>query len=113
MMLTGGAIGAAVELSAPGALDRMRELLLAFGVGCAYYAGSEALFGQTLAKLITRTRVVSEDGGAPTAGQILGRTLSRYVPFDAFSFLGSGPCLGWHDRWSRTRVIRTRPRSEA
>jgi hypothetical protein len=38
--------------------------------------------------------------------QILGRTFSRFVPFEPFSFLGSGH--GWHDRWSDTRVVRTR-----
>jgi hypothetical protein len=31
---------------------------------------------------------------------------SRFVPFKHFSFLGSGH--GWHDRWSDTRVVRTR-----
>ena len=42
--------------------------------------------------------------GRPTYGQILGRTFSRFVPFEAFSFLPSP--VGWHDRWSGTRVVR-------
>jgi len=69
-----------------------------------YYVFFEGIFGATPGKLITRTRVVQIDGQKPTIGQVLGRTASRFVPFDALSFLGSG--AGWHDRWTRTRVVR-------
>ncbi len=88
------------------------ELLDDFGFGLAlslvYFGGSEALTGRTPAKLLTGTRVVSARGGRATSGQILGRTLSRLVPFDAFSFLGERNPVGWHDRWSNTRVVRAR-----
>lgn len=80
----------------------------AFGfiVITSYYAISEALFGRTLGKLVTRTWVVSEyDGGKPTFAQILGRSAARSVPFEPFSFFGSEP-TGWHDQWSGTRVVR-------
>jgi len=69
-----------------------------------YYVFFEGIFNATPGKMITRTRVVQIDGTKPTIGQVFGRTLSRFVPFEAFSFLGSGS--GWHDRWSRTRVVR-------
>ena len=71
-----------------------------------YYLVFEALFARTPAKWITRTRVIAVDGSKPTFPQILGRTFSRFVPFEPFSFLGSN--TGWHDRWSRTRVVRDR-----
>ena len=41
-------------------------------------------------------------GGRP---EVFRRTLTRFVPFDTFSFLGP-KCRGWHDRWSGTRVVR-------
>lgn len=62
----------------------------------------EYYLGRTLAKYITGTKVISIDGEKPTFMQILGRTFSRIVPFDALSFLGEN---GWHDSWSDTRVI--------
>jgi uncharacterized RDD family membrane protein YckC len=85
--------------------------LLSFGMGVglstAYFVSTELPTGRTLGKLVMGTRVTSVDGQLPTFGQILGRTLARFVPFEPFSCLGDPP-VGWHDRWSRTRVIRTR-----
>lgn len=71
-----------------------------------YYAGFEAALGRTPGKIVAGTRVVSESGGKPSLGQILGRTLIRFVPFEAFSAFGGGQM--WHDRWSSTHVITTR-----
>ena len=70
---------------------------------CAYYLGFETLFGKTPAKWLTRTRVITNAGNRPTFGHIFKRTLVRFVPFEGLSFLGRG--RGWHDRWSRTRVV--------
>ncbi len=72
-----------------------------------YYTPLEALTGRTLGKLITGTKVVSEDGGAASFARILGRTLCRLVPLDPISFLGVD-ARGWHDRWSKTRVVKCR-----
>jgi uncharacterized RDD family membrane protein YckC len=72
-----------------------------------YYLVSEALFGRTLGKLVTDTRVVTESGGQPAFWQILARSIYRFVPFEPFS-LFSSRSIAWHDRWSRTRVVRTR-----
>ncbi|HEU5074760.1 MAG TPA: RDD family protein [Polyangiaceae bacterium] len=77
---------------------------ISWPVMIGYYVFFEGVLGATPGKMVTRTRVVGLDGGTPSLGQILGRTLSRFVPFEAFSFLGSGS--GWHDRWSKTRVVR-------
>ncbi len=72
-----------------------------------YFAIAESLGHRTIGKLITGTKVVREDGGPPTFGQVLGRTAARFIPFEAFSFLGKEP-VGWHDSLSGTRVIKTR-----
>lgn len=82
-----------------------------------YYLLFESLFGRTLGKFVTGTMVVNEDGGKPTFGQILKRSLIRLIPFEPFSFFGNKGNLGedgkhrpvgWHDKWSRTRVIEIR-----
>lgn len=70
-----------------------------------YYILFEWAFGRTPGKWLTGTRVVTNAGKRPRFGQIVGRTLSRYVPFEPFSFLGRSR-RGWHDRWSGTRVVR-------
>ena len=77
------------------------SFLFAIAIMLAYYAGCETLFGRTLAKLVTGTRVVSETGEPATFRQVLIRTLCRMVPCEPFSCLGDPP-VGWHDRWSGT-----------
>ncbi|WP_048512449.1 RDD family protein [Chryseobacterium sp. FH2] len=71
----------------------------------SYFILMEYFLGKTIGKYITGTSVISIDGNKPTIGQIVGRTFSRLVPFDALSFLGEN---GWHDSWSDTRVINTK-----
>ncbi|GAB0155470.1 hypothetical protein CHRYSEOSP005_07310 [Chryseobacterium sp. Alg-005] len=68
-----------------------------------YYLWERFSDGRTVGKYLTNTKVISTDGLQPSAQQILYRSLSRIVPFDAISFLGGGN--GWHDSWSDTRVI--------
>ena len=73
-----------------------------------YYTICEAAFkGYTLGKLITGTRAIRADGQNLTFKNALLRTLSRIVPFEAFSGLGA-PCEPWHDKWTKTRVIKAR-----
>lgn len=82
----------------------------AFGIGLmvVYYVVFEGLTGRTPGKLVTGTRVVALSGDQPGFAQVLGRTLSRFVPLEPLSFLGgSGRPVGWHDSWSKTRVVRT------
>ena len=65
----------------------------------------EALFkGKSLGKLITGTRAVNEDGSNLSAKTALLRGLSRAVPFNAFSALGT-PSYPWHDKWTNSYVI--------
>lgn len=70
-----------------------------------YWVLPEYFWGKTPAKFITRTKVVTKDGRKPTLMNIVGRTLCRMIPFDAFSFLFSSPPVGWHDSISGTRVV--------
>lgn len=72
-----------------------------------YYIPLEYFTGRTLGKVITGTKLVNEHGERPSFMQIVGRTLTRIVPFEPFSFLGSTG-RGWHDKWSDTYVIKTR-----
>ena len=94
-------------LDAPRLQDIATDQLLVLILVTFYYALSEFFFGLTLGKLITGTRVVTETGGAPGFQQVLVRSVARLVPLESLSFFGTPP-VGWHDRWSRTRVIRTR-----
>ena len=69
-----------------------------------YWIIFEHFFGQTPAKFITQTKVVTTDGRKPKFWTIVGRTLCRFIPFEPFSFLGSKP-VGWHDSITNTRVV--------
>lgn len=70
-----------------------------------FLAGCESLSGgKTLGKLITGTRAVNSDGTRISTKTAFLRILSRIVPFEVFSALGS-PCYPWHDRWTNTFVI--------
>jgi uncharacterized RDD family membrane protein YckC len=84
-----------------GAIAGILALFLMLG----YYVFFALAFQATLGKFVTGTRVVSLGGGKPTFMQILGRTLSRFVPFEPFSFFSGKYPVGWHDRWSNTRVV--------
>jgi uncharacterized RDD family membrane protein YckC len=69
-----------------------------------YYFPLEKISQATFGKLATNTRVISLDGKACSAGQILIRTLCRLIPFNGISFLFLNG-IGWHDLISKTRVI--------
>jgi uncharacterized RDD family membrane protein YckC len=78
-------------------------LNVAVALGC--YVVCEALFGRTLGKVLSRSRVVMDSGERPPLGAILLRTLVRIVPFEPFSMFSGH---GWHDRWSGTQVVSSR-----
>jgi len=89
-----------------------------------YYTLVEGLFGVSLGKLITGTKVVNQDGSRLSFKGAIKRSLCRLIPFEAFSFLGSkssrhdfiggeagrydsmGCKLGWHDSISKTLVVK-------
>ncbi len=80
------------------------DYLLGFIAGMIYFTTLEATTGRTIAKYITKTKVVDEKGKKPNFETIVIRSATRFIPFEAFSFLGS-EASGWHDRWSKTRVV--------
>lgn len=69
-----------------------------------YYFLTEVYFARTLAKLVTRTIVVKNDGTKPSIQMIFIRTVCRFLPLEGLTFLGSIP-WGWHDRFSGTYVV--------
>jgi hypothetical protein len=68
-----------------------------------YYLLFEGFFNASPVKFLTGSRVIDEKTFEnPGFGKILGRTLSRRIPFEAFSFFGT---TGWHDSVSGTEVV--------
>ena len=61
--------------------------------------------GRSVGKLITRTIVVQEDLTKIAWKHAFIRSVCRMVPFEPVSMLADHP---WHDRWSRTIVIKKR-----
>jgi len=86
-------------------IEGMNDILLNIIISVAYYMIFESIFSKTPAKFITKTKVITETGEKPSYGTIFKRTLIRFIPFEAFSFLGSKRPRGWHDKWSNTIVI--------
>ena len=81
------------------------QYLLAFLALIIYYTIFEALTGRSPAKLITKTKVIDQNGEKPDLATIIVRSLCRVIPFDALSFLFSEKSGGWHDRLSKTSVV--------
>ena len=70
-----------------------------------YYFLTETYFSRTFAKYFTKTIVVTKDGSRPSKRMISIRTLSRFIPLEALTFL-SGDLRGLHDLFSDTYVVR-------
>jgi uncharacterized RDD family membrane protein YckC len=69
-----------------------------------YYGFFESLFSASIGKFITGTRVITNEGGKPGLKTVLGRTLSRCIPFEFLTFLKKNP-IGMHDHLADTIVI--------
>ena len=70
-----------------------------------YYFLSETYFSRTFAKYFTKTIVVTKDGSRPNKRTISIRTLSRFIPLECLTFLGTN-VRGLHDLFSDTYVVR-------
>ncbi len=77
---------------------------VAFASIILYYLLFEFILGRTPAKYFTGTKVVDVNGNVPNFQTVLLRTICRFIPFEAFSFLGDD-AIGWHDTLSKTRVV--------
>lgn len=108
---------AAVEFATPGSDDWEPGLaaevelfstifILVLAVG--YYVVWEATTGRTPGKYLTGTKVVDAQGQRPSFGQIVGRSLARFIPLEPLSFITRYERRGWHDRLSKTYVVKTR-----
>lgn len=70
-----------------------------------YYFIFELTTGQTIGKIITKTKVVDiNSGGKPSFIGVLKRTISRLIPIDFLSYLFSSN--GIHDILSKTELNR-------
>jgi len=97
-----GGIGAVEKLQSVG-----MQYLTGIVVMLIYYVPQEAMYGRTLGKLVTGTKVVDKNGNPPTWGKAFGRTLCRFIPFEAFSFF-MADARGWHDSIPKTYVVKAR-----
>ncbi|MCB0600718.1 MAG: RDD family protein [Saprospiraceae bacterium] len=77
-----------------------------------YYSITEAVWGKSVGKMLTRTKIVTTSGKRPELMTILGRSLCRYIPFEPFSVLFSDFPRGWHDSIPRILVVDDRYPSE-
>ena len=64
----------------------------------------EVLWGRTIGKFMTGTKVIGFDGNKPSIKALLIRNFARVIPFDQLSFLIFK--AGWHDSLSNTIVVR-------
>jgi len=88
-------------------IDPFVEWIIGLSYVFLYYFIFEAIWQRTPGKFVTGTKVITCDGAKPKAGTIALRTLIRFVPFQALSFLGH-KVYGWHDSWSGTYVIKSK-----
>ncbi len=99
-----------VVIGRESATDRYVELFVQVAflpVYISYYFIQEVLFGKTVGKFITGTRVVNSTGGRTTKTSILLRSACRLIPFEFLSYVVTGnEPVGLHDWLSGTRVIR-------
>lgn len=69
-----------------------------------YYVTSEAFFGKTIAKVITKTKVVCKKDSNMFYIALV-RTLCRLIPFEPVSFVFGRNGSFWHDQISGSTVI--------
>lgn len=81
---------------------QMKLSLIGLSVSFIYYCVFEIMFSSTPGKMMLGRIVIDEYALKPEPGSIVIRSLSRLVPFEAFSCLAD---RGWHDRWSKTFVV--------
>lgn len=100
------AVGGASTLAWLEGLGFWGEQALGMLILIMYYIPMETIFGFTVGKLVTGTRVVNENGEKPNLVQVILRTVARFIPFEPFSVLLTAETRGWHDSLSGTYVVR-------
>lgn len=90
-----------------GGIGQLYDYIYSAVFATLLYTGLEYLLkGKSVGKYFTKTRAVQLDNSPLTLRHALIRSLSRQVPFEPFSFLRQDPPRGWHDTWSKTKVIK-------
>jgi len=87
-----------------GNMSTVESYVVGYVVMFFYYGLTEVFLSRSIAKFVTKTVVVNQNGAKPDSGTIVKRTLCRMIPFNHFSFLGGG--RGWHDSISETYVVK-------
>lgn len=77
--------------------------LIFIPVYLAYFVVMETFTSRTVAKFLTKTIVVMEDGSKPSSRTIWKRTFCRLIPFEPLSCLSS---RGWHDTIPDVYVVK-------
>lgn len=85
-------------------LEKHSQVIFGYPAMILYYVLFEWIIQKTAGKMLTKTRVISWDGSNPGFGQVLLRTLVRFVPFEWIPALGDDG-MPLHDKWSKTRVV--------
>ena len=84
----------------------MNNRILAFILYFSYYFLFEIIFSATPGKIITKTKIVDKMTLVkPSIFKVFVRTISRFIPFEAFSIFFYSKNQTWHDIISRTMVI--------
>lgn len=96
-----GILSAILSIFAEVYVDQRIIFLIVF---LCYYISTEYISSQTLGKIITKTKVVTENKTKPSFGRIILRTILRLNPFDFYSYL-FGTEIGAHDSLSKTLLI--------
>jgi len=94
-----------VPVAPPSGEIPIERNILLFSVMIPYFLLTETIFGKTVGKMVTKTKVIMLDGTKANFWRITVRTICRFLPFDALSFVFSRLPRGWHDRFSGTVVV--------
>lgn len=84
--------------------NQLKNIIITIVLMMLYYIIPELLFSRSFGKFITGTHIVRYDGRKPDLKDVLIRTISRFIPFEAFSLLSGRP-IGWHDLLAKTLVV--------
>lgn len=93
-----------LPISYVGRLAALKWVL--YGLIFVYYLLMETITGTSLGKIVTGTVIVNYTGSRAGFGELLTRTIARFIPFDSLSFLLRK--RGWHDSLSDTFVIKAK-----
>ncbi|OOV16121.1 RDD family protein [Flavobacterium sp. LM4] len=77
------------------------RIIIVFG----YYVSMEYLFGKTIGKYFTNTKVVNVDGSKISFRTAIIRYICRWIPFEFASLALGSDAEAWHDTLSKTKVI--------